>query len=336
MAKNIDDFMKKRKDQSTAALADGLPDDPANKSLEREYDAQFNIATHTEDVVLVEVNRLRPYSKHPFKAYSDERLNALADSITRDGLQQPIIIRSIDGVAGWEILAGHNRVAAMKRLGMRDIPAIVRELDDDQAALVVVETNLKQREKLLPSEKAFAYKLQMEALKGENAIIQNDEYPSDNNGFEASAQIGHLGKSRESVAESNGVHWHEIQRYIRLTHLLPELLDLLDQDRFPIMAGYELSFLDADAQQDVHRYFFESDVNDKLTLKNAEAMRAAYQAQTAITCESIPGILHKPKKKPGPVTYRFSQKDLKKRYALPDGFDLNAFVYEKLEEAFAK
>lgn len=160
--------------------------------------------------------------------------------------------------------------------------------------------------------------------------------PSDGNGLRDDVQIGHQRKSRECVAESNGVHWHDVQRNIRLTYLLPNLLDLLDQDKYPVMAGYELSFLNADTQQEVYRYFFECGTKDKLTLKHAEAIRTAYQAQTAITCESIPAILHKPKKKPGPVTYRYSQKALKKLYALPDGFDLDAFLHEKLAEAFAK
>lgn len=333
MAVDIDAFMKKRKEQSASALADGLPNDETNKALDRAHDAQFNIATHTEDIVLVDVNRLRPYAKHPFKIYSEERLNALADSIARDGLQQPIIIRSIDGVVGWEILAGHNRVEAMKRLDKRDIPAIVRELTDDQAALVVVETNLKQREKLLPSEKAFAYKLQMEALQRQGVIIQNGDLPSDSNGLEDGVQIGHQGKSRECVAESNGVHWHEIQRYVRLIFLLPNLLDLLDQDIFPVMAGYEISFLDTDIQQEVYLYFFESGAKDKLTLKHAEAIRAAYQIQTAITCETIPSILYKPKKKPGPQNLTIPSK-LLKRYAIPKGTDIEAAFHEFLQERF--
>jgi ParB family chromosome partitioning protein len=335
MAKDIQDYMAKRKMKSAAALTEGLPDDPANKALDREFDAQFNLATHTEDVVVVDVNRLRPYSKHPFKVYTDDRLDALAESIARDGLQQPVILRAIDGFAGWEILAGHNRVEAVKRLGKRDIPAIIRELSDAQAAQVVVETNLKQREKLLPSEKAFAYKLQMEALQVENATIQNGDLPSDANGLEAQFQIETRLKG-QMIADKNDDCYTKVFRYIRLTNLLPELLNLLDSDTIPVMAGYEVSFLDTDAQQEVYRYFFESGNKDKLSIKNTEAIRAAYQAQAPITCEGISSILHKPKKKPGPVTYRFSHKELKKRFHLPEGFDVAAFLYEKLDEAFSK
>lgn len=151
MAKSMEAYLKQRKLQSDTALENGLPDDPVNKALYREFDAQFNIATHLEDITLVSLQKLRPYSKHPFKAYNEEKLAALAESIARDGLQQPVIVRRIDGVSGWEILAGHNRVEAMRRLCKTDIPAIVRELDDKQAALVVVTTNLEQREKLLPN-----------------------------------------------------------------------------------------------------------------------------------------------------------------------------------------
>jgi ParB family chromosome partitioning protein len=322
MAKSLQEQIADRARQSKAAQ-EAPPSDPANKSLDREFDAQFSLATHSEDVALVALNRLRPFSKHPFKAYSDDRLNALADSIARDGLHQPIIVRKIPDAQGWEILAGHNRVEAMRKLGKSDIPAIIRDADDDQAVLIVVNTNLAQREKLLPSEKAFAYKLQMEAIKnGGNA--------SDGNGFAQGAQIGHRPKCVEIVAGGNNTDRHEIQRYIRLTLLLPTLLDLLDQERLPVMAGYELSFLDTGAQEAVLQYL----EGKKLTLKHAEAIRTAFQSGKPITVDSIPALLQKPKKKPGPVTYRFSQRELKKRYTLPDGFDFTAFIHEKLQETF--
>ena len=326
----------KRKSKQLRQEAPPLTD-PVNKALDRELDAQFNLMAYSEDVVLVSVNQLRPYSQHPFKAYGDDKMDALVESIRRDGLHQPIIIRNIDGIAGFEILAGHNRVEAMRRLGKRQIPAINRNLDDDAAALVVVTTNLEQRDKLLPSEKAFAYKLQMDALQRQKGIIPNGDNASDCNGLGLVAQNGQPGVSRKIVATSNGVDRHEIQRYIRLTYLLPELLDLLDQDRLPIMAGYELSFLDTETQQAVYRFFFgDTAPRDKLTVKAAETLRAASQDGKPVTDESIPIILQKPqKKKPGPVKVSFSLKELKKQYPLPDGFDVEAFLHEKLKEAFA-
>lgn len=336
MAKSMEAYLKQRKLQSDTALENGLPDDPVNKALDREFDAQFNIATHLEDITLVSLQKLRPYSKHPFKAYNEEKLTALAESIARDGLQQPVIVRRIDGIPGWEILAGHNRVEAMRRLCKTDIPAIVRELDDKQAALVVVTTNLEQREKLLPSEKAFAYKLQMEALQnGENLIIKNGCLSSDCNGLQAGYQIDTQRKG-QVLSDEKDESYAQIFRYIRLTHLLSELLDLLDSEKIPIMAGYEISFLPPETQQEVHRYFFQTGTKDKLTLKNAQALRAAVQAGKPVTNDTIPDILHRPKKTPGPGIVQFSQKELKRRYNLPKDFDLTAFVYAKLEESFAK
>lgn len=260
------------------------------------------------------------------------------ESIRRDGLHQPIIIRQIDGIAGFEILAGHNRVEAMRRLGRRDIPAIKRNLDDDAAALLVVTTNLEQRDKLLPSEKAFAYKLQMETLQRQKGIIQNGDMSCDGNGLEGEVQNEPEARLRDIAAEQHSVSCSEIQRYIRLVYLLPILLDLLDQDRIPVMAGYELSFLDTEAQQAVYHFFFgDTPPKEKLTVKAAETLRAAFQAGKPVMVEGIPAILQKPhKKKPGPVTFRFSFKELKKQYTLPDGFDVAAFLHEKLSEVFAK
>lgn len=236
-----------------------------------------------------------------------------------------------------EILAGHNRVEAMKKLSRRDVPAIIRQLDDDQAALVVVNTNLKQREKLLPSEKAFAYKMQMEVLRNRGIPTNKyDDLASYFNALKESAQNEHEEKLRDVVADANGVDRNEIQRYMRLVHLLPELLELVDEEKLPVMAGYELSFLDRESQRIVFEYFFCGSSKDKLTVKNAEAIRAAYKAQKSITANSLYAILHKSVKKRGPVTYTFSHKSLMKEYNLPDKFDFSAFVHEKLKENFGE
>lgn len=316
---------------------DTTPDDDVNKSLDREFDAQFCLPTPSEEVVIISINLLRPYSKHPFKVPDDENLEALADSIKCEGLQQPIIIRPVEGQTEYEILAGHRRTAAMKKLGRRDIKAVIRIMDDDRAALVVVNTNLKQREKLLPSEKAFAYKLQMKALQnGKTAIIKNDDLSCDSNELRADGQNGHQAKTRDKLAESIDEAGRNIQRYIRLTHLLPELLDLLDQDRYPVMAGYEVSFLDSDAQHAVLQYFFQDGSSGRLNVKTAETIRAAYQSGKQVTTDTIPSLLHKPVKRRGPVTYKFSRKELMKKYLIPDDFDLAEYVRGKLSEDFGE
>jgi len=268
-----------------------------------------------EGIVSVPLAQLRPYANHPFKPYSPEKLEALAESIAREGLQHPVIVRG-NSETGYKILSGHNRVEAVRRLGRLDIPAIVRNMDDRNAALVVVDTNLEPRKELLPSEKAFAYKLRMDTLKSENG-----DSPSDTNGLEPQYQ-----NDTDSHAQ--------IFRFIRLTCLVPELLDLVDQNVIPVMAGYEVSFLDGKAQNAVYLYFFQKEPLHKLSVKNAKMIRAAYDAGQAVTAEGMDEILRKPKIKRGAAKYSFSQRELARLYPLPEGFDFVAFVHEKLKEKF--
>jgi len=221
-----------------------------------------------ENIVSMPVHQLKPYPKHPFKQYSDEKLDALAESIAREGLHQPIIVRVLNENREYEVLSGNNRILAMEKLRKKNIPAIIRRMDDAAAALVVVNTNLEQREKLLPSEKAYAYELRMEALQ--NAKSENSDTPSDGNG---------LGAQYQNDTDTHA----QIFRYIRLTYLIPELLDLVDQDKIPVMAGYEASFLDVDTQDAVHHYFFGQDSKDQLSVKNAKTIRVANDAGRPVT-----------------------------------------------------
>ena len=156
-------------------------------------------------------------------------MRLLCQSIEQQGLQQPIIVRPVTNDK-YEILAGHNRVTAFRINGQGTIPAIVVEADDDQAAMIVTETNLRQLQKLLPSEKAFAYKLQLDAIKHQGKKRhENGNDSSSENGLVACVQIEHKQKSRDLVAGNNDVDANEIRRYIRLTYLLPDLLHLVDE-----------------------------------------------------------------------------------------------------------
>lgn len=311
MASDINEFMRKRKARSATALANGLPDDPANKTFERNFDAQFSIATHIEDIALISINKLCPYSKNPFKQYREEKLNALADSIVRDGLLQPIIVRSIDGKPGWEILSGHNRVEAMRHLGKKDIPAIVRDLTDDQAALVVTITNLVHREGLLPSEKAYAHKLMMEAYKNHLKANNTDDSNVSSTGW---------------TGESSMAYY-----YIRLTELIPDLLELVDAERIPVKGGVELSYIDQTVQQEILRYMESG--GKKLSVKDAEKIRKAYDVGKTVTESTIPDILAKQSRKA--KNFTLSGK-LLKRYAIPKDADLTEVFCTFLEERFGR
>ena len=170
------------------------------------------------------------FAEHPFKPYSGEQLWNLVKSIEEHGVLTPILVRPAPDGQRYEIISGHNRVNAARRAGLKTIPATVREMDDDEATLAMVESNLRQREQLLPSEKAFAYKMQLEALKHRGVTC---------------GQVGH--KSRESVSDDDS--GRTVQRYIRLTNLITPILDMVDEKRMAMGPAVELSYLKRDEQE---------------------------------------------------------------------------------------
>jgi ParB family chromosome partitioning protein len=170
------------------------------------------------------------FAEHPFKPYSGEQLWDLVKSIEEHGVLTPILVRPAPDGQRYEIISGHNRVNAARRAGLKTIPAAVREMDDDEATLAMVESNLRQREQLLPSEKAFAYKMQLEALKHRGVTC---------------GQVGH--KSRESVSDEDS--GRTVQRYIRLTNLITPILDMVDEKRMAMGPAVELSYLNRDQQE---------------------------------------------------------------------------------------
>ena len=170
------------------------------------------------------------FAEHPFKPYSGEHLWDLVKSIEEHGVLTPILVRPAPDGQRYEIISGHNRVNAARRAGLKTIPATVREMDDDEATLAMVESNLRQREQLLPSEKAFAYKMQLEALKHRGVTC---------------GQVGH--KSRESVSDEDS--GRTVQRYIRLTNLITPILDMVDEKRMAMGPAVELSYLKRDEQE---------------------------------------------------------------------------------------
>ena len=179
---------------------------------------------------------LQPFSRHPYKVRDDEAMRDMVESIKQYGVLSPAIARPMpDG--GYELVSGHRRKRACELAGLETMPVIVRELDDDAAAILVVDSNL-QREDLLPSERAFAYKLKLEALRhqGERTDL-------------TSAQLGPKLTAAEKVAEESPDSKSQIKRYIRLTELIPPLLDMVDERRIAFNPAYELSFLTRDEQR---------------------------------------------------------------------------------------
>ena len=188
------------------------------------------------ELVTLALADLRPFSRHPYKVRDDEAMREMVESVKQYGVLSPAIARPLpDG--GYELVSGHRRKRACELAGLETMPVIVRELDDDAAAILVVDSNL-QREDLLPSERAFAYKLKLEAIRhqGERTDL-------------TSAQVGPKLTAAEKVAEESPDSKSQIKRYIRLTELIPPLLDMVDERRIAFNPAYELSFLTKDEQR---------------------------------------------------------------------------------------
>ena len=178
------------------------------------------------------------FAEHPFKPYSGEQLWDLVKSIEEHGVLTPILVRPAKDGQRYEIISGHNRVNAARRAGLNTIPATVRELDDDAATLAMVESNLRQREQLLPSEKAFAYKMKMDALKRKAGRPQKN-----------SCQVGANYRTDHAIAENTDESPRQIQRFIRLTNLITPLLNMVDEKRMAMGPAVELSYLPSDDQE---------------------------------------------------------------------------------------
>ncbi len=178
----------------------------------------------------IPINKLHPFSNHPFHIRHDLEFSELVDSISESGIITPIIVRPKVGV-GYEVISGHRRWEACKELGIESIPARVEYIDDDEATILMVNSNI-QREYVLPSEKAFAYKMRMEALK------RTAGRPSKNSG-----QLGPNFRSDEQVADETGESRKQVQRYIRLTYLIPSILQMVDDGRIAFNPAVEISYM---------------------------------------------------------------------------------------------
>ena len=196
----------------------------------------------TEIIQTVNISELKPYERQPFRVLIDESMEELMESIKQSGVLSPVIARPRKE-GGYEILSGHRRVKACELAGITEIPVVVKNLDDDTAAILLVDSNL-QRENILPSEKAFAYRLKLEAIK------RKAGRPSLENGD----QIGHDFSGRKSVeliAENTSDSRNQIQRYIRLTNLIDPLLEMVDEKKISLNAAVELSYLGSKEQAEV-------------------------------------------------------------------------------------
>ena len=182
----------------------------------------------------IAVSKLRPFENNPYQVRDDDEMNTLIESIQTQDVLTPLIVRPIEDTDEYEVISGHRRLHAAQKAGITVVPALIYALDRDAAAIAVVDSNL-HREHILPSEKAFAYKLKYEALKHQGT----------------SCQVGTKSRTDEQIAENANDSARQIQRYIRLTHLIPEFLEKMDKGEIALSVGVELSFLDESIQREV-------------------------------------------------------------------------------------
>lgn len=188
--------------------------------------------------VAISVEKLRPFAGHPFKVNDDDEMNTLIESIQTQGVLSPLIVRPIENTEEYEVISGHRRLHAAQKAGITEVPALIYALDRDAAAIAVVDSNL-HREHILPSEKAFAYKLKADALKhqGQRTDITSEQIAPK--------------LSTEVIGEQEGISKDTVKRYIRLTYLISEFLEKMDQNKIALSVGVELSYLDESSQREV-------------------------------------------------------------------------------------
>lgn len=230
--------------------------------------------------VAIPVEKLHPFTGHPFKVKDDEEMNTLIESIQTQGILSSLIVRPIENTDEYEVVSGHRRLHAARKAGITEVPALIYALDRDTAAIAVVDSNL-HREHILPSEKAFAYRMKLEAMsrQGHRSDLTSD-------------QLGRKLETAEIIAQQSDDSKSQVRRYIRLTYLIPELLEKMDQGEIALSVGVELSFLDEQNQRAVLEQCAINDCTPSYS--QAVRMRKAYSNAT-LTADMIRSIMSEEK-----------------------------------------
>ena len=240
-----------------------MPKNGANISLSS-YDDIFTTeeSRQTEQIQQIPISELHPFKDHPFKVLDDEAMQRTVESVAQFGVLAPLVVRPREE-GGYEIISGHRRQHAAELAGLKTLPVIVRNMDDDQAVIQMVDSNL-QRESILPSERAFAYKMKLEAIKNQGA--RSD--------LTSRQLVGKL-EAADLVGKSSDESGRQVQRFIRLTNLIPELLELVDQKKISFNPAVELSYLTTSEQRD----FFEAmqDTQNAPSLSQAQRIKKLSQ-----------------------------------------------------------
>ena len=252
------------------------------KSVDDIFQTEENRAdAQRERVQEIPLDQLKPFRNHPFKVRDDQRMLDTVDSIREYGVLVPAIARP-DPEGGYELISGHRRKRGCEMAGLQTMPVIVRNMDDDAATIVMVDSNL-QREELLPSERAFAYRMKLEALKHQGARTDR-----------TSGQVVQKSKlSVEIVAEQAGENYKQVQRFIRLTELIPELLDMVDERKLAFNPAVEVSYLKREEQ----RMLLEAMDAEQTTPSLSQAQRLKkFSQEGRLTEEAMSAIMSEEKK----------------------------------------
>ena len=230
--------------------------------------------------VAISIEKLHPFEDHPYKVLDNEEMEALAESIHTEGILSPLIVRPLADTDEYEVISGHRRLHAAQRAGLSEIPAFVYEISREEAAIMLVDSNL-HREHILPSEKAFAYKMKMEAMsrQGQRTDITSN-------------QVGRKLETAEIIGNTSGESKNQVRRYIRLTYLLPELLQLVDDGKIALTPAVELSYLPEKAQTCLLEEMRRNDCTPSLS--QAIRMKKLYQAGS-LSPEDISTIMQEEK-----------------------------------------
>lgn len=244
---------------------------------------QSRAESQLERVQNISISELVPFKDHPFKVVDDEAMLRTTESIAQYGVLTPLIARPLED-GGYEIISGHRRAHAAEMAGLAEVPVLVRDMDDDAATVLMVDSNL-QRESILPSERAFAYKMKLEAMKHQAGRPSQDNY----------SQLGNnIGKlSSEEMAEELGTSKNQIFRFIRLTNLIPELLDMVDQKQISFNPAVELSYL-APEEQEIFMQAMD-EVQAAPSLSQAQRLKKLAQ-EGGFTMDSTREIMNEVKK----------------------------------------
>ena len=270
-----------------------------------------------ESATDIEISRIHSFANHPFKVLDDDKMDDLVKSIKQNGVLTPVLVRP-DKNNSYEMISGHRRMHAAIKAGLETIPAIVRDMEDDEAIVIMVDANI-QREELLPSEKAFAYKMKMDAMKRQG--IRTDL---------TSCQNGTKFRADAAMAEQIGESARSIQRYIRLTELIPDLLDYVDKKRLQFTVAVDISYIDKEIQTWLFEYIKE---NGTVKAVQVAALRTALEVGPMTQAKMISILVNSQPGRKQEQKITFSEKKLRNFFSEKyTAEDMESVILELLDQ----